>query len=229
MEQLLAMSEEDLGRLTSLRSSIDSILDLNRITYRGVIAELLRVTLDRSKHSQELSERVQRRLLGDPNALKALIYMESTDGLPKVIHHDGEGFILGDGTCEIPFARRYLAYDEDAEDWWNNRFKAWWEYRQAKNHDKGLPEEGEMICLGSAISGQTQALGLELTDYSKYLKFFDHDAFDRRSATWLKTPEYILEKGEAQFAMRSMTGQQFKHNTSMALGARYIRPVSWDA
>lgn len=171
-------------------------------------------------------KRVESSLLSNPLALKALNYMEKAGGMPNVIKYNHQGFSIAECSKEIPSSRIYLAYDEASKQWWDQKSLQWW---QGKQREQNASEIMDMICLGSAISEETAALGLELMDPECYKYFQTLGEFDQRFATWLKVPK----NQKPMIGYRSETPNEvvlvssYPHTTSFKLRARYMLNVPW--
>lgn len=117
------------------------------------------------------------RLEANPAALWSLNEMEKTGGEPDVIGVDaatGE-YIFCDCAAESPKGRRSLCYDRAALD--------------ARKAHK--PRD-------SAVN-MAEAMGIELLDEEAYAALQQMGEFDRKTSSWLKTPDAVREAGGAIF------------------------------
>ena len=123
---------------------------------------------------------VERRLAANPEALWALHEMERTGGEPDVVAHDsrtGEYHVV-DCSPESPSGRRSLCYDRAALD----------ARKEAKPRSSAL----EMAA----------AMGVALLTEEQYRHLQTLGEFDRKTSSWLQTPESIRRLGGAIFGDR---------------------------
>ena len=123
---------------------------------------------------------VEQRLLADPQALDVLRKMEESGGEPDTVGFDEETgkLIFCDCSEESPAGRRSLCYDDEA---WKKR---------AKNPPAG-----------SAL-GMANEIGASLLTEDLYRRLQSLGEFDRKTSSWVKTPEEIRQKGGAIFCER---------------------------
>lgn len=150
---------------------------------------------------------VRARLEADPAALAAVAAMEATGGEPDVIGREGKrGAILYcDCAAESPAGRRSLCYDDAA-------------LRARKEHK---PK--------SSAVAMAAAMGVELLTEEQYRELQRLGEFDRRTSSWVKTPEAVRTLGGALFCDRRY-GQVFAYHNGAesyyaARGFRGLRRV----
>lgn len=134
--------------------------------------------------------KLQAKLEANPEKLRSLHEMETTDGEPDVVGHDkntGE-YILYDCSAETPKGRRSLCYDREAL---NAR-------KEAKPRD-------------SAID-MASAMGIELLTEEQYRELQKLGEFDTKTSSWLKTPAEIRNLGGAIFGDRRFNTVFIYHN-----------------
>lgn len=132
------------------------------------------------RHADVSWETVARRLAADPDALAALGKMEETGGEPDVIGCDREtgAVLFCDCSPETPAGRRSLCYD-----------------------DAALLERKKNPPAGSAAA-QAEAIGVQLLTETLYRKLQSLGEFDRKTSSWIATPEDIRALGGALFCER---------------------------
>jgi hypothetical protein len=135
---------------------------------------------------------VEKRLVGKPTLLRSLHLMESTGGEPDVIGMDGKSgaYIFCDRAAETPAGRRSLCYDEEA-----------------------LLARKEHKPAGSAL-GMAAEMGIELLTEADYRALQELGEFDRKTSSWLLTPEPIRTLGGALFGDRRY-GQVFIYHNGV--------------
>ena len=122
--------------------------------------------------------------------LLSLNEMEETGGEPDVVGFDetsGE-YIFYDCSPESPKGRRSVCYDNDA-------LESRKEYKP-KNSAVGMAEE----------------MGIELLTEEQYRQLQELGEFDRKTSSWVKTPEAIRELGGAIFCDRRYNTVFVYHN-----------------
>ena len=131
---------------------------------------------------------VQQRLLGQPEALRALHWMEGTGGEPDVIAQDTGACVFADCSPESPPGRRSLCYDRAALD-------------ARKANKPG----------GSAIETASEA-GLSLLDEAQYRRLQTLGEFDTKTSSWLLTPADVRNRGGALYGDRRFGRVFIYHN-----------------
>lgn len=133
-----------------------------------------------ARHPEVDWAEVEVRLLAQPEAVEKLRRMESTGGQPDVIGRDAETgrLILCDCSPESPVGRRSLCYDEEAL------------MNRKKNPPAGCAEK------------QAREMGVELMPEALYRRLQELGEFDRRTSSWILTPEDVRKQGGALFCER---------------------------
>jgi hypothetical protein len=157
--------------------------------------ELLQTLKDRfdknmQRHKGAAWEKVRARLEGDSRALAVLFEMEATGGEPDVIALDkktGE-ITFCDCSPESPAGRRSLCYDRKALD--------------ARKENK---PKGSALELAAKI-------GIELLTEDEYRALQTLGEFDRKSSSWVRTPEEVRKLGGALFCDRRYDKVFLYHN-----------------
>lgn len=120
---------------------------------------------------------IEDKLKSNPHKLLSLNEMERTGGEPDVIGYDestGE-YIFYDCSLESPIGRRNLCYDNEA--------------LEARKENKPV---------GSAI-GLAEELGIEILTEEQYRFMQQLGEFDKKTSSWVKTPEDVRKLGGAVF------------------------------
>jgi hypothetical protein len=149
---------------------------------RDVLLQVLKARFEKNMHrhpSLAWSD-VLARLEANPDALSSLHQMDSTGGEPDVIGHDRKTGQLTfcDCSAESPTGRRSLCYDRKALD------------ARKENKPKG-----------SAVE-MAAAMGIELLTEAQYRALQKLGEFDRKTSSWVKTPDEIRSLGGAIFCDR---------------------------
>ena len=120
------------------------------------------------------------RLEASPDALESLGEMESTGGEPDVIGHDRKSgqVTFCDCSAESPSGRRSLCYDRKALD------------ARKENKPKGNAVE------------MAAEMGIDLLTEEQYRELQKLGEFDRKTSSWVKTPDRIRALGGAIFCDR---------------------------
>lgn len=148
-----------------------------------------RFTANMHRHTGMKWSAVQAKLEASPKKLQVLSEMERTGGEPDVISFDkktGE-FVFCDCAAESPAGRRSLCYDREALD-----------ARKANKPD------------GSAME-MAASIGIEILTEQQYRELQELGEFDRKTSSWVKTPEAIRKLGGALFCDRRY-GQVFTYH-----------------
>lgn len=120
---------------------------------------------------------VQAKLEASPEKIQALYEMERTGGEPDVVGYDektGE-FIFCDCSPETPIGRRSICYD-----------------RKALNSRKKNKPSGNALEMASSI-------GIEILTEQEYRALQALGEFDRKTSSWVETPDKIRTLGGALF------------------------------
>lgn len=157
--------------------------------------ELLRVLKERFEKNGERHQgmewgQVQARLEANAEKLRSLGEMEWTGGEPDVVGRDAKTgeYIFYDCSAESPQGRRSLCYDGEALD--------------ARKEHK--PK-------GSAVE-MAEAMGIELLTEEQYRELQKLGEFDRKTSSWVKTPEKVRKLGGALFCDRRFDTVFVYHN-----------------
>ena len=133
---------------------------------------------------------VQARFKAQPKKLQVLLDMERTGGEPDVVGRDatGGGLIFCDCSPETPAGRRSLCYDRAALD--------------ARKENKPSGSAMEMAA----------TLGIELLTEEQYRALQQLGEFDRKTSSWIKTPDQVRQLGGALFCDRRYDQVFVYHN-----------------
>lgn len=133
---------------------------------------------------------VEQRLRTSPNKMQVLRRMEESGGEPDVlaqIEVSGE-FLFADCAAESPVGRRSLCYDQAALD-------------ARKENKPG----------GSAIE-MAQEIGIDILSEVEYRHLQTLGEFDKKTSSWVQTPEPIRKLGGAVFCDRRYNQVFMYHN-----------------
>ncbi|MDZ4702060.1 MAG: DUF4256 domain-containing protein [Rhodothermales bacterium] len=142
------------------------------------------------RHAGITWDQVIARLEEHPEKMKVLLGMENTGGEPDVIGMDeptGE-IIFCDCSPESPAGRRSLCFDRKALD-------------ARKENKPG----------GNALE-TAAAIGIELLTEPQYRELQELGEFDRKTSSWMQTPEHIRKLGGALFCDRRYDTVFVYHN-----------------
>ncbi len=133
---------------------------------------------------------VMERLMLHPEKLDILSEMERTGGEPDVIGRDDSTGVITFCDCapESPLGRRSLCYDQDA--------------LMARKANKPV---------GSAL-GMANEMGIMILTESQYRALQTLGEFDRKTSSWISTPERIRSLGGALFCDRRYGEVFLYHN-----------------
>ena len=142
------------------------------------------------RHEGVAWEAVVSRLERSPDALTSLLAMEQSGGEPDVIGKDKKSaaIIFCDCSAESPDGRRSLCYDRKALD----------------SRKKDKPR-------GSAVE-MAAAMGIELLTEEQYRALQQLDQFDRKTSSWIDTPDDVRSLGGALFCDRRYNKVFVYHN-----------------
>jgi len=134
--------------------------------------------------------KVQAKLEANPEKLWSLNEMERTGGEPDVVGYDQEAdeYIFVDCSAESPEGRRSVCYDREA----------------LEARKKFKPEN-------SAIDLATD-MGIALLTEEQYRELQQLGNFDKKTSSWVKTPERIRKLGGALFCDRRYDTVFVYHN-----------------
>ncbi len=143
-----------------------------------------------TRHTGITWEQVRTRLEADAGPLSSLQAMEESGGEPDVIGMDaGTGeVIFCDCSAESPSGRRSLCYDRAALD--------------ARKENKPA----------NCALDVAAAMGIEILSEEQYRELQRLGEFDRKTSSWIKTPERIRKLGGALFCDRRYDTVFLYHN-----------------
>lgn len=157
--------------------------------------ELIKMLKDRfaknmRRHTAIDWNSVQAKLEASPEKFQALYEMERTGGEPDVVGYDEQtgGFIFCDCSPESPIGRRSLCYD-----------------REALDARKANKPSGNALEMASSI-------GIEILTEHQYRELQALGEFDRKTSSWVKTPDKIRVLGGALFCDRRYDQVFVYHN-----------------
>jgi hypothetical protein len=159
------------------------IKSINKVLSSEQFEELFRVLKTRfekhiDRHKGLEWDKVQAKLVANPEKLWSVSEMERTGGEPDVIAYDdttGE-YIFCDCSAESPLGRRSLCYD-----------------REALESRKANKPENTAIDMAAEM-------GIEILTEEQYRDLLKLGKFDMKTSSWLKTPPDIRKLGGALFA-----------------------------
>jgi hypothetical protein len=148
-------------------------------------ADLLIKLKTRFEQNKKLHEgiewtNVEEKIRNNSRVLKILQAMESTGGEPDVIGYElkSDKLVFCDCSAESPSGRRSLCYDRQA-----------------------LEKRKENKPVGSATE-MAEKLGVEILTEAQYRDLQKLGEFDRKTSSWISTPETIRKLGGALFCDR---------------------------
>lgn len=148
----------------------------------GELLLTLKARFDRHPHRHRGLDwaTVARRLLDHPLALNALAAMEATGGEPDVIAADDASgrLVFCDCSAESPSGRRSLCYDRAALD------------ARKEHKPQGSAED------------MAATMCVALPDEQQYRQLQALESFDRKTSSWIRTPEDVRRLGGALFCDR---------------------------
>jgi hypothetical protein len=147
---------------------------------------------------------VQAKLLNQPEKMWSLLEMERTGGEPDVVGYDKitDEYLFFDCATESPAGRRSTCYDRE-----------------------GLESRKEHRPENSAID-MANDMGIELLTEEQYRELQKLGHFDKKTSSWLKTPEAIRKHGGAIFGDFRYEHVFVYHNGAQSYyGARGFRGV----
>lgn len=144
---------------------------------------------NKERHESISWEDVQTKLEKSPEKLWSLHQMELTEGEPDVIGFDEKTneFLFCDCSPESP-KRRSLCYDKTA---WDSRK----ENKPANN-----------------VIDVAQKMGIEILNEDEYRFLQSLGEFDKKTSSWIKTPDSIRKLGGAIFCDRRYNTVFLYHN-----------------
>lgn len=145
---------------------------------------------NRHRHINIKWNDVQDKLLANMQKLWSLNEMENTGGEPDVVEFDTESeeYFFVDCSIETPIGRRSLCYDREA---WDSR-------------KKNKPENTALDLAAT--------IGIELLTEDQYRTIQQVEEFDKKTSSWVQTPENIRRLGGALFCDRRYDTVFVYHN-----------------
>jgi len=148
-------------------------------TQREELFKVLKVRFEKnmSRHRGLEWAKVQAKLEANTGKLWSLNEMEDTGGEPDVVGHDKktDEYIFFDCSPESPKGRAAVCYDREALD-------------SRKEHK---PRDSAM--------DMAAAMGVELLTEDQYFELQKFGEFDKKTTTWVKTPDDVRKLGGALF------------------------------
>lgn len=162
----------------------------NPLRHKGIEWEEVAARLEKAQ--QGMQEETPTEKLASPTSpasLASLAWMEETGGEPDVIGRNEHGeVIFGDCSPETPSGRVNLCYDEAA----------------LAGRKKNPPR-------GSAVGLATE-MGVRLMTEDEYRALQAVEELDRKTSSWVETPEKIRKLGGALFCDRRFDTVFVYHN-----------------
>lgn len=156
------------------------------------LIETLKVRFENNmqRHANIQWDSVQTKLENNQKKIKILFEMEATGGEPDVIRFDtgSNDIVFCDCSAESPVHRRSLCYDR-----------------------KALDERKQNKPAGNAIE-TASVIGADLLTEEQYRHLQTLGEFDRKTSSWIKTPENIRNLGGALFCDRRYNHVFVYHN-----------------
>ena len=143
-----------------------------------------------ARHKSIKWDDVQARLEANPKKLGSLDAMEETGGEPDVVGHDkktGE-YIFYDCSAESPKGRRSVCYDR----------KAWESRKEHKPENTAMDMAADMR--------------IEMLTEEEYRELQKLGEFDKKTSSWVVTPDAIRKLGGAVFCDRRYDTVFLYHN-----------------
>lgn len=137
----------------------------------------LRFENNRERHPRLSWDKVEAKLIANPDKLYSLYEMERTGGEPDVVGYEPKTtqFIFYDCSPESPLGRRNICCDPEA----------------LASRKKFKPENSAL--------GMAQEMGVEILSEAEYRKLQELGRFDTKTSSWVKTTAEIRKLGGALF------------------------------
>ena len=135
----------------------------------------IRFTDNGHRHNNIVWQEVEDKLLNNPEKLWSLNEMEQTEGEPDVVGKEDDVFVFMDCSKESPKGRRSLCYDQTA----------------LESRKKHKPE--------SSAKTIAEEMGIEMLTEEDYKYLQTLDSFDKKTSSWIETPDNIRALGGALF------------------------------
>lgn len=143
------------------------------------LLEILKARFEKNRHRHEGLEweNVEARIVANPEKLWSLSEMERTGGEPDVVGYDGaaDEYLFFDCSAESPVGRRSICYDREA----------------LESRKKNKPENSAM--------DMAETMGIEMLTEEQYRELQKMESFDKKTSSWVRTPEDIRKLGGALF------------------------------
>lgn len=133
-----------------------------------------------NRHEGLVWDKVLAKLETNPKKLWSLNEMEITGGEPDVVSYDQENdeYIFYDCSSETPKGRRSICYDREA----------------LESRKKHKPETSAM--------DMVEEMGIEMLTEEQYRELQKLGEFDKKTSSWVQTPDNIRKLGGALFCDR---------------------------
>jgi hypothetical protein len=158
----------------------------------NTIIDTLKQRFDQHPHRHPNMEwnRIEAKLLANPEKVSALTEMERTGGEPDVISYDPDTdrYLFCDCSPETPKGRRSVCYDREGQD-------------SRKEHRP----------LHNALDMAAE-MGVTLLDEHHYRNLQNLEPFDTKTSSWILTPPEIRTLGGALFCDRRYNQVFVYHN-----------------
>ncbi len=141
------------------------------------------------RHGDIAWDTVRAALEAAPGKLLSLAGMEESGGEPDLVGRDSDTgeLLFMDCSAESPAGRRSLCYDQEALD-------------GRREHKPA-----------SSALGRARSMGIELLTEAQYRRLQTLGEFDRKTSSWIATPQDIRKLGGALFCDRRY-GQVFVYH-----------------
>ena len=152
----------------------------NRTITEEIKSELIQTFKTRfeenpERHKDIKWEDAETKLLADSEKLWSLNEMEQSGGEPDIVKAEKGAFIFMDCSAESPKGRRSLCYDQAA----------------LESRKKHKPE--------SSAKTTAEKMGIELLTEEDYKYLQTLGTFDKKTSSWIETPDKIRTLGGALF------------------------------
>ncbi|UOQ87403.1 DUF4256 domain-containing protein [Gracilibacillus salinarum] len=147
-------------------------------TLLGVLKDRFEKNMER--HQGYTWDKIKAKLEADSDKMWSLNKMEETGGEPDVVEYDEhtDAYLFIDCSAESPKGRRSICYDREA----------------LESRKKHKPENTAM--------DMANEMGIVLLTEEQYRKLQKLGEFDKKTSSWVKTPEKIRNHGGAIFCDR---------------------------
>lgn len=146
---------------------------------REELLNVLKARFEKNMHRHEGVEwaKVEEKLGANPEKLWSLNEMEVTGGEPDIVDYDEKNsvYVFFDCSAESPKGRRSVCYDREA----------------LESRKKHKPDNNAM--------DMAAAMGIEMLTEEQYRALQKFENFDKKTSSWIQTPEDIRKLGGALF------------------------------